>query len=291
MKIIAGLALTAAAVLTSVPASADSAWYRVGDSITEGVSGAVITGASGGTVDALVVRDNKEPGQNRLAAVHLVDGEGAKLTPLRWSGAEPVDLESIDAVPGKPGEYIALASAGTGYAFTLAGGTATVRKTFELPEAKGKANYESFALAERDGGTVAVWADRGKAEKRPGRLFAAPFDTAKFTFGKVDEADIRVPYPEEHVRHISDVKILPGGGLLISSASDNGDDGPFDSAVYRVGTVSAKARLSTGKPESRGRFTGHKIEGIACLPGSAQGLLGTDDENLGGYVRLAGVCT
>ncbi|MER7535857.1 hypothetical protein ABTX77_13870 [Streptomyces sp. NPDC097704] len=86
------------------------------------------------------------------------------------------------------------------------------------------------------------------------------------------------------------------GRILVGSAGDAGDDGPFDSAVSDAGrvTLSAAGRVRialAASPTVLGTFPGYKVEAVECLPGSADALLGTDDENLGGYVRTMPFCT
>ncbi|MEV5593316.1 hypothetical protein [Streptomyces sp. NPDC052496] len=280
---------------TGSPATAvrTPAWQQVGDGITSGVSGlAVVPGARAGRTDLLVARDNKEPGENRLATVRLRPGDRPQVRPLAWEGSEiPVDLEGLDAVPGRPGEFVALASDGTGYHLRLNAARTAARTlgTFTVPGASEDDNYEGFALTYRAHRLVAVWADRGEGS-RPGTLHAARLDLARHTFSAPVTAAFRAPYPAEHVRHISDLTIGADGALKVSSASDNGDDGPFDSALYDAGTVSVDGRgtvrLSVRKtPKSLGRYPGHKIEALACLPHSRHGVLGTDDENAGGALR------
>ena len=52
--------------------------------------------------------------------------------------------------------------------------------------------------------------------------------------------------------------------------------------------ASGRARLAGVTPVSLGTYPGHKVEAIACK-GSA-GILGTDDENLGGWVAADPFC-
>lgn len=275
-------------------------WQQVGDGITSGISGlAVVPGSRAARTDLLVARDNKEPGENRLALVRLRPGDRPQVRPLAWRGSRtPADLEALDAVPGRPGEYVALASDGTGYHLRLdaGAGVARVLGTFTVPGAAEDDNYEGFALSAQGHRLVAVWADRGE-DSRPGTLHAARLDLTRRAFSAPVTAAFRAPYPAEHVRHVSDLKIGAGGALKVSAASDNGDDGPFDSALYDAGTVSVDGRgtvrLSVrNAPEPLGRYAGHKIEALACLPHSRHGVFGTDDENAGGALRtvVGGPC-
>ncbi|MFH8344789.1 hypothetical protein [Streptomyces sp. NPDC018045] len=297
LAVVAALACTVPLVATGSatarPSGRPVPWQQVGDDITSGVSGlAVVPGSRAGRTDLLVARDNKKPGENRLATIRLRPGDRPRVRPLAWEGGEtPTDLEALDAVPGRPGEYVALASDGTGYHLRLNADRSVARTlgTFTVPGASEDDDYEGFALSHQAGRLVAVWADRGR-DSRPATLRAARLDLARHTVSAPVAATFRAPYPAAHVRHVSDLKVGASGALSVSSASDPGDDGPFDSALYDAGTVSADrrgtVRLSVRKdPKPLGRYVGHKIEALACLPHSRQGVLGTDDENAGGALR------
>jgi hypothetical protein len=101
---------------------------------------------------------------------------------------------------------------------------------------------------------------------------------------------VTVPYPTASVRPIADLAIV-GGRLIGSSTSDPGASGPFASALYDMGSVSVsagRAVLSIQPPSQLGIYDGHKVEGLACRTGV--GLLGADDEKLGGWARTASFC-
>ncbi|MGW1378151.1 hypothetical protein ACWD6P_28295 [Streptomyces sp. NPDC002446] len=291
-----GVALAGAALLAPASgARAADGWQRVGDGITAGISGLVVEGAHGDTVDALAVRDNKEPGQRRLVAIRFSPHEKPQVSPVGWSGEPPVDLEAIDAVPGRAHEYVALASDGTAYRIHREKDTVRVLREFRLPDISPDGNYEAFALAPTGHGTIAaVWADRGD-DDRPAKLTAAEWNPDTNGFGTRDSAEFHVPYPAEDVRHVSDVELSADGRLTVSSASDPGDDGPFDSALYAAGRLllreDGEAALAlSDEPHRLATFDGHKIEALACRPGTGKGILGTDDENDGGSVTTAAFC-
>ncbi|MFE4307891.1 hypothetical protein ACFQ9H_24410 [Streptomyces sp. NPDC056517] len=287
-------ATTLLAVLGATPAvAAPEDWQQVGTDARSGISGIAHEGAG-----ALVVHDNKRTGQQRLS--RLIHAEGpATVTPLSWTGAEPIDLEAIEAVPGAPGEYLALAARGIVYRIKVDGGTATVLDYSPLPEIGEGDDFESFALVSRDGMFAALWADRGSGTDRPATLYAAPLSFASWgqvLFGAASRRVYRSAYPTDAgTRHISDITVTDSGRILVGSASDAGDDGPFDSAVSDAGRVTLSAvgrvRISLeAAPKVLGTFPGHKIEAVECLPGTGDALLGTDDENAGGYVRAAPYC-
>ncbi|SFX60271.1 hypothetical protein SAMN02787144_1004251 [Streptomyces atratus] len=296
--------ITAAAALLTVlggaPAGAAGEWQKVGGDARSGFSGLAYEGraADGAGVHALAVHDNKQSGQRRLSRITHWEGSDG-VSPMTWDGPEPVDLEAIEAIPGMPGEYLALSSRGIVHHLKVSGATATVVDYSPLPGIGEGDDFESFALVARDGKLAALWADRGAGADRPATLYAAQLSFAPWgqpQFAAVTRRAYLAPYPTgEGVRHISDISVTDSGRILVSSAADAGDDGPFDSAVSDAGrvTVSAAGRVRVtlaAHPRVLGTFPQYKIEAVECLPGSADALLGTDDENLGGYVRTMPFC-
>ncbi|MGW6025392.1 hypothetical protein [Streptomyces sp. NPDC055214] len=276
-------------------------WHQVGDDVRSGISGLAVTYRSGDHLRALVVRDNKRPGENRIAEVTHRIGRPAEVAAITWQdGIEPVDLEAVDAVPGTADEFVAVASRGIAYHVKLtdAGEAAKVLDITPLPAIGAGDNFESFTLTERNGKMAAVWADRGEGADRPATLYAASFSISSYgesEFGEVRKATLRAPYPKGDVRHASDIEVTKSGRLLVSSASDAGDDGPFDSAVSDAGrlaiTSEGEVRLSVSEsPELLDRFEGYKIEALQCVPGSDLAALGTDDENAGGSLTTRRLC-
>ncbi|GAB3931078.1 hypothetical protein GCM10029976_034240 [Kribbella albertanoniae] len=277
-----GHALRAGSLPCTAAPRADDGWHKIGDGMTAGVSGIAVLGDSD---DVLVVRDNKKAGENRAVRVRLDDGEVEKVEPIAWPDELPVDLEAVEPVPGRSGEYVALASAGKGFVFQLRGLRLKVLATFQVPAGQPGDNYESFALKVVRDRLYAVWADRGQ-DVRSSTLYSAPFDVARASFGQVKAIPFRVPYPATDVRHISDVEITDDNRVLVTSASDPGDDGPFDSAVYLAGKLGKDGSIGLATRELA-RYPGHKIEALTCLSRSCdQVLYGTDDEAAGGAVLI-----
>ncbi|MFE5797068.1 hypothetical protein ACFQ8C_31440 [Streptomyces sp. NPDC056503] len=291
------LRLAATGVLVALLAGAAQAatpWRQVGTDARTGVSGL----AAEGDGTALFVHDNKRSGQPRLSRLGY-GTDPVTVTPLVWDGAEPVDLEAVEAIPGMPGEYLAVAARGIVYRLRVAGTTAKVVEYTPLPAIGAGDDFESFALVARDGRFAALWADRGEGPDRPATLYAAPLTFAAWgepRFGAVTRRAFTAPYPADAgTRHVSDISVTDSGRILVSSASDAGDDGPFDSAVTDAGqvglTATGRVRVAlTARPVPLGTFPGHKTEAVECLPGTGEALLGTDDENQGGYVRTVPYC-
>ncbi|MFE3579693.1 hypothetical protein [Streptomyces vinaceus] len=287
-------------MLGTTQAGAAAPWQKVGGDALSGVSGIAFEGrsADGTEVRALVVHDNKGSGQRRLSRITHREGSD-DISPVTWDGPEPSGLEAIEAVPGMPSEYMAPASRGIVYHLRVVGDTATVVDYAPLPSIGEGDDFESFALVGRNGNLAALWADRGAGADRPATLYSAPLTFASWgqpQFGSVTRRAYRAPYPAVGAaRHISDISVTDSGRILVSSAADAGDDGPFDSAVSEAGRVSVSAagrvRMTLApSPTVLGTFPQYKIEAVECLPGSGDALLGTDDENLGGHVRTAPFC-
>ncbi|MFF1494385.1 hypothetical protein [Streptomyces sp. NPDC058304] len=296
--------LTAATALLTLlgttPAGAADQWQKVGGDARSGVSGIAFESrtADGAGVHVLVVHDNKGAGQKRLSRITHWEGSDG-ISPIKWDGPEPVDLEAIEAIPQMPEEYLALTGRGIVYRLKVVGGTATVVDYAPLPAIGEGDDFESLALVAQNGQLAALWADRGAGAARPATLYSATLSFAPWgqpQFGSVTRRAYRATYTtDDETRHISDISVTDSGRIIVSSAADAGDDGPFDSAVSEAGrvTVSAAGRVRVtlaASPTLLGTFPQYKIESVECLPGSTDALLGTDDENLGGYVRSMPFC-
>ncbi|UUV31759.1 hypothetical protein NQK81_44695 [Amycolatopsis roodepoortensis] len=269
-------------------ALADDGWESIGTGMTSGASGIAVLDRDDDRIDALVLRDNKKPGENRAVRVRLDHGKVSKVDTIDWPGELPVDLEAAEPVPGKNGEFVALASDGNGFHFALKDRRLKVLGTFQVPKGDPEDNYEGFALKKVNDRLFAVWADRGQ-DARPATLYSAEFSVSKLSFKKPKSIPFRVTYPATHVRHTSDVEITADDRVLISAASDPGDEGPFDSAVYEAGVLRSDGSIALSPvPVKIGDFPGHKIEAMTCLSRSCGSLLyGTDDEAAGGRLRIA----
>ncbi|MEV4340378.1 hypothetical protein [Streptomyces sp. NPDC049590] len=299
----AGTGVTVART-NGAPAPAAAGWTQAGHDVRSGISGLAVTSHTGSTYRVLIALDNKRPGENRIAQLDYHARESGRTTtvrPLAWrGGAEPIDLEALESVPGTSGEYLAVSSRGLVYHIEVTddGKAVQVRDLSPLPAIGRGDNFESFTLVSRHHRLAAVWADRGEGDGRPATLYAAPLSFNQYgesVFGTVTKAVYRAPYPAQDVRHASDVAVTDSGRLLIASASDEGDDGPFDSAVTDAGSVTldraGRVRLTVARsPERLRKFKGHKVEAVDCVPGSGTAVLGTDDENAGGALTTARIC-
>ncbi|MFJ7423235.1 hypothetical protein ACIQXD_32225 [Streptomyces uncialis] len=305
------LAVSAAPVAHAADPSAAGEWQPVGTGITGGASGLAVieNGANEGEpIDLVMVRDNKKPGENRIATVQYRHSSPPLVRELPWRGMEePRDLEAVDAVPGQPGDFVALSSDGTAYHFTLDPDAAMVWGSSPVPGRASGDNYESFALTRQHGRTIAVWATRGSSDAQPAQVRAAEYEPNSGAFGPASgPARFSVPDPlpvdGQEVRHASDIKIHADGTLLLTAASDpNINSGPFASAVYRAGKVTSDTagRIALElRPKNRltplasfnKEVDNRKIEAVACPANSGSGIVGTDDEDQGGSLLLLDIC-
>lgn len=265
-------------------------WQLVGQGITEGISGLALIAADGNEASFIAVHDNKQPGEKRLSIVRR-HGKDVEARPLAWTGEPlPVDLEAICRQPEAASMFLALTSRGAVYRFTLRG---DAEVSFDpapvgVPNSAEERQFESFDVQRVGTQTFACWAERGD-KAALGVIFCSTFDPLTLTFGEPQPLEVRAPWPAEHTRHISDLRLLSDGTIVAASAADPGNDGPFSGAVYIAGTLQPTGdlpQLVTAQPSTRlFTTTTHKIEAIELVPGPEGGLLiGSDDENLGASV-------
>ena len=283
-------------LLLRQPASSSSnqepnpAWQMVGQGITEGISGLALIAADANEGSFVAVHDNKQPGEKRLSILRR-RGRDVESRPLAWKGEPlPIDLEAICRQPEAASTFLALTSRGAVYRFTLQG---DAEVSFDptpvgVPNSAEARQFESFDVQRIGAQTFACWAERGD-KAAPGVIFCSTFDVATLAFGEPEPLEVRAPWPAEHTRHISDLRLLSDGTIIAASAADPGNDGPFSGAVYIAGTLQAagdRPQLITAQPATRLFTTAtHKIEAIELVPGPDGGLLiGSDDENLGAAV-------
>ncbi|MCT7995755.1 hypothetical protein [Laspinema olomoucense] len=280
--------------------SASAQWRPVKTGILFGISGIALVEHSLDEMGCppatcfVIVHDNKKEGDGRIAILSVQGQNYLNYLPLQWPDGEewPIDLEAIALVPGtEDSAFMAVTSLGRVYYFTLdSTGTIQLRQIFSLPNLPDNTNLEGFDLHLIDGKLLGVWGHRGSPDDS-GVLYWGWFDWNRYQISGQGSAVITVPWPQEDVRHISDIKISNAGILYITSSRDPGDDGPFDSAVYAAGLFSMNGDQVEFRPAYSlvplYRVNGHKIEALEFLPGLSGGpILGADDENQGSSIYL-----
>jgi len=298
-----GLALGGVA-LSSSGAIAQT-WHPVYDGsqqpngILFGVSGmAAIEGLSDATqdqVELLIDHDNKNEDSGRFAIVQW-QGHHANYIPLNWASdlPLPIDLEALTAIPGGDNLFVAMASNGDLYKIHLdyAGRNIHVLGTGKLPPLPDGSNLEGLALTRSHDQLIALWGHRG-LDAEPGQLYWGAFDPETLTVTEeLGSIAITVPHAQGNLRHISDITVTPAQQIIISSAIDGGNDGPFASIVYEIGTIGSDPDTQAPTVSLYENFISlassdrYKIEAITLDPlrVSPALILGTDDENLGSMI-------
>lgn len=270
-------------------------WRPVRGGIAFGISGMVLLSQQSDSNSFLVVHDNKHKNQGRLAIITIKGEESPQYFPLKWPSNTPlpVDLESLTTVPGtSEPTFMAATSAGKVYHFRLNASkqSISILKVFDLPNIAKGSNFEGFAVQKIDEQLMGIWAHRGQ-DNDPAVLTWGRVDLNTYQITSISSVQLKVPFPVSAVRHISDLKVDSVGVLFISSATDNGDDGPFESAIYVAGAFGIREQQIIFRQNSQlvplYRFKYHKIEAIDLVPGQNGGLVvGSDDENMGGAVYL-----
>ncbi|MEH2154655.1 hypothetical protein [Nostoc sp.] len=296
LRLIINIVILSALLLISQQVWAQD-WRPVRGGIPFGISGMALIEQQSNRLDFLIVHDNKKPNQTRLAIISIKGKKQPEYFPLNWpSEIElPIDLESLTSVTqNENSDFIALSSTGKAYYLRLdiPKKTISIIKEFELPVITQKSNFEAFGLQYIDGKLVAIWADRGEGETAA-TIYFGEFNSKTYEIKLSGYGNLKVPFPSGNVRHISDLKVDSLGIVYITSASDAGDDGPFESALYVAGYLGLCSNYINWRPNPQlvplYRSHYHKIEGMELIPGAEGGVIvGTDDENLGSYVYIVG---
>ncbi|MBK1989106.1 hypothetical protein A0J48_016435 [Sphaerospermopsis aphanizomenoides BCCUSP55] len=297
-KLIITLVVLGGLLLISQQVSAQS-WIPVRGGIPFGISGMALINQQSNKLDFLIVHDNKKPNQGRLAIISLRGKNQPEYLPLNLPNniQLPTDLEALTSIPDTNNfDFIAVNSEGKAYYLQLESNSKNISifKEFNLPKITitKNSNFESFCLQKIDNQLIAMWGHRGEGVN-PAKIYWGKFDLNQYQITNVGEANFQVPFHGGNVRHISDIKIDHAGIVYITSASDGGDNGPFESAVYVAGYLGLNGNKIEWKqnpnlfPIYRDKY--HKIEGLELIPGAAGGIIvGTDDENMGSSVYMIG---
>lgn len=288
------LALLAALAISSPAPSLD--WKHVAQDRAHAISGIVKWGEANGKPRFLVVHDNKGDDDSKISLL-TESNSGWKMDTVKITDPDHKatdadgkslvkDLESLCLVPGKDNEVMAIGdrdrAQGWVYEFEIANGKAKIKDTFVVPGVLPDSDYEAFQLVKGPNGLVAAWADRGSSA-RPAKLSVSMFDLgAANHFRTVSTASITTPWPTVSARSIAELRVSPSWEIYVSSVTDGGDGGPFDSAIYVVASATPTGLLNAyDKPVFICATPGYKIE---AMDFDAQGrdiVFATDDEDLG----------
>jgi len=266
----------------------DERWMYVSGKRELSVSG-IATTTSEDTY--LVVHDNKKKGQLRAGLVNL--SADSLYRGLGWPVKDlPIDLEALTNISGMEDQYIAMGSWGFCYwlALDLSKNRLKLIKEFRIPGSGPPLNLESLVLWFAGNSWYISWAHRGSV-KEPSILFWGSIDlfSEVVTIQKEDSIFVSVPWPILDKRHMSDMDLDRDGILWAAATSDPGDDGPYQSGIYKIG----KFQKQNGKMEfliadsfpKQFVFQRNKVEALT-IAGNKM-VFATDDENLGAAINIS----
>lgn len=259
----------------------------------------------------IAVSDAKTPGEddlNRVSLLTLPDslaGLGFEPVELRWSGAPGSDLESAARIPGR--RLVLLAESADDDSpfqrlFLARFGHPRVHivDMTEWTAFTHAFNVEATAVAAVGDGFRFLWAERNSGEQHTminwaeltlaplhigGPIGSVPFTLPDFLLNEVGSP--------LYSRAIVGMDVDRAGNIYTVTAFDpegtvhNPDNGPFRSAVLRIGAVTADGIELDDEPSILAVVDGLKIESVAVRDTDLgpEIFIGTDDENFGGILR------
>ena len=239
----------------------------------------------------LVVHDNKKKGQLRVGLIDI--NADSLYIGLEWpTKTLPMDLEALSDIPGLENEYIAMGSWGFCYwiKLDLQSQTIDLIKEFRIPGSGPPLNLENLLILGEGDNLYVAWAHRGSDHEESilywGSISLFDEDIA---ISVIDSVFINIPWPLTAKRHMSDMDIDNNNILWTSATSDPGDDGPYKSAIYKIGLfeiVKEKINFNISQPFIKQFvFEKNKVEALAVINNKI--VFATDDENLGSAINIS----
>jgi hypothetical protein len=266
----------------------------------------------------LVVHDAKAHDDgSRLGVLEVTSSSGLRYSPVEivdWKDPDgrSNDLESACALPQKPGEFLVAESGywkgrhGRLFHVRVTDGKAQVLGAFRLPfraDSSGEPmqdNFEGMACVNR--GTerflVLLGERGGGALYRPGTILWGVLDLGQGSLDWANAGGSSLPVSAPGTwpagapkRDIADLYVQSDGVIWAAATADGGDNGPFRSLIYKVGTISGDPLEPVDiikTPAVSWILDGMKVEALAAPAQATRGSvlsIGTEDENLGGVWR------
>ena len=237
-----------------------------------------ISGVSSFKDKWIVVHDNKSNGQPRISLL----SETYQLRELIWPNSLlPYDLEAIYSIPNNKNQYVVMESTGVCYRIVLDETTEQIKieGKFKLPGLNKSMNLEGVALFESDENIKIFYGDRG-SNTRPSTLFHADYNVQEDDVKVVGSYSLTLLEQMPEKRNIADLVFDESGNLWSSATSDPGNDGPFETKIFRIGKISKQGYFTLEKPlKSKKIFKNEKVEAMTVFEDGI--LLLTDNENFG----------
>tara|TARA_B100001758_G_scaffold233169_1_gene231134 strand:- start:1648 stop:2517 length:870 start_codon:yes stop_codon:yes gene_type:complete len=259
----------------------DDNWIRISEERIYSISG-----VSAFNNSWLVVHDNKKINQPRVSLL----SKNNQLKDLTWPHSSlPYDLEAIHSIPNYDNQYVLMESTGKCYRIIVNSDTEEIRLKgeFKLPGLSESMNLEGLALIEINGVLKVFYGDRG-SDSRPSTLFFADYNVQQNEITVVRSYSFSLLEPMSDRRNIADLVFDKKGNLWSAATSDPGNNGPFETKLFRVGKMSKSGSFSLTRPmKSSKTFENEKVEAMTIFKNGI--LLLTDNENLGSsryFIRI-----
>ena len=226
----------------------------------------------------IVVHDNKLNDQPRISLL----SETHQLRELNWPNSLlPYDLEAIYSIPNSKNQYVVMESTGVCYRIVLDATTEQIKieGKFKLPGLNKSMNLEGVALFESVENIKIFYGDRG-SNNRPSTLFHANYNVQEDNVKVVDSYRLTLLEQMPKKRNIADLVFDESGNLWSSATSDPGNDGPFETRIFKIGKISKHGSFTLERPlKSKKTFKNEKVEAMTISGDRI--LLLTDNENFG----------
>ena len=226
----------------------------------------------------IVVHDNKMKDQPRVSFIN----KNYEIKNITWPKNKlPFDLEGVGRLPETKDQFIMMESSGICYRVLIdpTQYSLTIENIFKLPNIKHYMNLEGFSLYKMDSNYKIIYGDRGSTV-RPSVLFIASYDPSIDFISDIETFAINLPEPKNHKRHIADLTIDNKNILWASATSDPGDNGPFQTMLYKIGQFNLTGDFTLSKfDKPLFSFSEQKVE--AMIFNKPYLTLMTDNESFG----------
>lgn len=237
----------------------------------------------------LAVRDSKlESADERVL---LVDKRDGKVSPVKmdWSHTGVArDLEAVTPSMGHSGGFLAVEGSSFGenkarlFEMSVDGKSGRAEKSHVLPEF-GQEIEGVVSLKGQEGHQTVLFAGRG-GNGQQGRIYWGDLSEKGLSFSPegLQGKAVQAPNLGQGQRDLSELSVDGKGNLWGAAAIDRGDNGPYDSALYQVGTVTSggSAPFNVKLGESY-KLEHIKAEALA-LQSDGKAFVGADNEANGG---------
>lgn len=244
----------------------------------------------------LAVRDSKDTSPD--ARVLFVNKKDGAVTPVNmdWSKTGTArDLEAVTPNANGGGGFLAVEGSSFGekrarlFELSVGQKNGTADKSHILPDF-GQEIEGMTSLKGENGNQTVLFAGRG-GNGQQGRIYWGELGADGLSFSQegLNGQAVHAPQIGEGQRDLAELTVDGQGKMWGAAATDNGDDGPFTSALYQVGQLTpggaAPFQVSQGGPSVL--LNDIKAEAVSAQ-GNGKFFIGSDNESFGGRIDTIG---